>query len=73
MMTRRYTAVVVKEDRRFVAYCVGPGVVSQGKTIEAAQVNLKDAVKLSLESFGSEDLPESKGEVILYPLEVIRD
>ena len=46
------------------------GVVSQGKTIEEAKANLQEAVELYLESFGSEDLPESTGEVVFYPLEV---
>ena len=46
------------------------GVVSQGKTIEEAQVNLKEAVELYIESFGVEDIPESKGEVVFYPLEI---
>jgi predicted RNase H-like HicB family nuclease len=46
------------------------GVVSQGKTIEQAKANLKEAVELYLESFGAEDVPESSGEVVLYPLEV---
>ena len=45
-------------------------MVSQGKTIEEAQINLKEAVELYLESFGTEDVPETQGEVVLYPLEV---
>ncbi|MCL4557676.1 MAG: type II toxin-antitoxin system HicB family antitoxin [Deltaproteobacteria bacterium] len=69
-MSKRFTAVVTKEDTWYVAHCVELGVVSQGKTIEEAQVNLKEAVEPYLESFGSEDLPDSKGEVALYPLEV---
>jgi len=35
-----------------VAHCVELGVVSQGKTIEEAKANLKEAVELYLESFG---------------------
>lgn len=69
-MTKKFTAIVVKEERWYVAHCVELGVVSQGKTIEEAQVNLKEAVELYLESFGSDDLPESVGEVVLYPFEV---
>ena len=44
--------------------------MSQGKSIEEAQANLKEAVELYLESFGTDDLPEGKGEMIVYPLEV---
>ena len=35
-----------------MAHCVELGVVSQGKTIEEAKANLKEAVELYLESFG---------------------
>lgn len=69
-MSKRFTAVITKEESWHVAHCIELGVVSQGKTIEEAQANLKEAVELYLESFGSEDLPESTGEVVLYPLEV---
>ena len=69
-MSKKFTAVITKEEDWYVAHCVELGVVSQGKTIEQAQANLKEAVELCLESFGSDDLPESAGEVVLYPLEV---
>jgi predicted RNase H-like HicB family nuclease len=62
--------VITKQDKWYVAHCVELGVVSQGKTIEQAKANLKEAVELYLESFGAEDIPESSGEVVLYPLEV---
>lgn len=69
-MSRKFTAVITKEEKWYVAHCVELGVVSQGKSIEEAQANLKEAVELYLESFGAEDLPESTGEVVIYPLEV---
>lgn len=69
-MQKRFTAVITREERWFVAHCVELGVVSQGKTIEEAQANLKEAVELYMESFGDEDLPECLSEVVLYPLEV---
>ena len=72
-MPKRFTAIINKEKGWYVAHCVELGVVSQGKTIEEAQVNLKEAVELYLESFGSDDLPESMGEILLYPLEVTID
>jgi hypothetical protein len=28
-------------------------------------------VELYIESFGTDDIPESKGEVVFYPLEVV--
>jgi predicted RNase H-like HicB family nuclease len=69
-MSSKFTAIITREETWYVAHCLELGVVSQGKTIEQAQVNLKEAVELYLESFGTEDLPQSIGEVILYPLEV---
>ena len=69
-MPKRFTAVITKEENWHVAHCIGLGVVSQGKTIEEAQINLKEAVELYLESFGTEDVPETQGEAVLYPLEV---
>ncbi len=69
-MSKRFTAVITREERWFVAHCVELGVVSQGKTIEEAQVNLKEAVELYIESFGDDELPESLAEVVLYPLEI---
>lgn len=70
-MSIKFTAIITKEQNWYVAYCLELGVVSQGKTIEEAKASLKEAVELYIESFGTEDLPESKGEVILYPLEVV--
>jgi len=69
-MSSKFTAIITREENWYVAHCVELGVVSQGKTIEQAQVNLKEAVELYLESFGTEDIPENIGEVVLYPLEV---
>lgn len=70
MNRKKFTAVVTKEEKWYVAHCLELGVVSQGKTIEEAQANLREAVELYLESFGSDDQPQSLGEVLLYPLEI---
>ena len=69
-MSKRFTAVISREDKWHVASYVELGVVSQGKTIDEAQVNLREAAELYLESFESDDLPESTGEVMFYPFEV---
>ena len=69
-MSKKFTAVITREEDWYVAHCVELGLVSQGKSIGQAQANLKEAVELYLESFGDDDVPESKGEVVLYPLEV---
>jgi len=69
-MTKKFTGVVVKGEKFYVAHCIELGVVSQGKTIEEAQANLKEAVELYLEDSDFDDLPESAGEVVFYPMEV---
>jgi len=70
MTNRKFTAVITKEENWYVGHCLELDVVSQGKTIEEAQANLKEAVELYLESFGTEGQPQSLGEMVLYPLEV---
>jgi len=42
----RFTTIITKENKWYVARCVELGVVSQGKTIETAEDNLKEAVAL---------------------------
>lgn len=48
-MTYKFTSVITKEGKWYVARCIELGVVSQGKTIEGVQKNLKEAVELYLE------------------------
>jgi len=49
-MSYKFTSVMVKENKWYVARCLELGVVSQGKNIEEAQKNLKEAVELYLEN-----------------------
>jgi predicted RNase H-like HicB family nuclease len=51
MHTQTYTAVVHREGAWYVAECPEVGVVSQGKSIEEAIANLKEATELYLEEF----------------------
>jgi len=69
-VSRRYTAVLTREPGWWVGHCLELGVVSQGRTIEEAQDNLREAVELYLESFGADEEPGPTAEVLLYPLEV---
>ena len=69
-MSMKLNAVINKEARWYVAHCLELGVVSQGKTIEEAKANLQEAVALYVESFGTDDIPESTGEVMFYPMEI---
>ncbi|MBI5053844.1 MAG: type II toxin-antitoxin system HicB family antitoxin [Chloroflexi bacterium] len=45
------TAVIHKEGRWYVAQCPEVGTVSQGKTVEGALTNLREATELYLEEF----------------------
>ncbi len=45
------TAVIHKEEDMYVAECPEVGTASQGKTIEEAVKNLKEATELYLEEF----------------------
>jgi len=49
------TAIIHKEEDMYVAECPEVGTVSQGKTIEEAIYNLKEATELYLEEFPLED------------------
>lgn len=63
---RRYTAILHKEDDLYVAECQETGTASQGRTIEEALANLKEATELYLEEF-----PEApSGSVLLTTFEV---
>ena len=46
-----FTAIITKEEDMFVAKCSEVGTVSQGRTIEEALANLKEATELYLEEF----------------------
>ncbi len=48
-MVAIYTTVITDEGKWLVARCIELGVVSQGKTVEEAQKNLKEAVELYLD------------------------
>jgi predicted RNase H-like HicB family nuclease len=49
MATRTYSAVIRREDNLYVAECPEVGTVSQGRSIEEALANLKEATALYLE------------------------
>ncbi len=45
----RFTAAITHEDSWYVARCLEVEVTSQGKTVEEAQANLKEALGLYFE------------------------
>ena len=54
MTMPKYTAVLHKEEDMYIASCPEVGTVSQGKTVDEAVANLKEATKAYLEEFPQE-------------------
>ena len=57
MASRVLSAVLHKEGKWYVAECPEVGTVSQGRTLDEALANLKEATELYLEEF-----PVPKGQ-----------
>ena len=49
---KTFTAIIRKDQDYYVALCPEVDVVSQGKTVEKALKNLKEAVELYIEEMG---------------------
>lgn len=44
---------ITKEDKFFISRCPELGVTSQGSTLDESQANIKEAIELYIESFGT--------------------
>lgn len=66
MAVQTLTAIIRKEGNLYVAECPEVGTVSQGRTVEEAVSNLKEATELYLEEFPLSGI----GEVLLSTFEV---
>ena len=60
------TAILHKEEDMYVAQCPEVGTVSQGKNIEEALKNLKEATELYLEEFPLKEV----GKTLMTTFEV---
>ena len=65
-MTIKYNVIVQKEEKWYVAKCLDNNVASQGKTIEEALENLKEALEL----FTQSEQFEKPKQIIITTLEV---
>ena len=65
-MTIKYNVVVQKEEKWYVAKCLDNNIASQGKTIEEALENLKEALELYAQSEEAE-IPK---QMLITTLEV---
>ncbi len=67
---RQFAVVITEEDGFFIARCPELNVTSQGETLEEAETNIKEAIELYIESFGTEDLPKQVSKPYLTLVEV---
>lgn len=65
-MKIKYNVIVQKEEEWYVAKCLDNNVASQGKTIEEALKNLKEALEL----FFQNEKPTEPKEILITTLEV---
>ena len=69
--TKRFTAMIYREDGGYIALCPELDVASQGDSIEDASSNLREAVELFLESADRlEVAARTHGDVFFAVLEV---
>ena len=65
-MSIKYNVIIQKEEDWYVAKCLDNSVASQGKTIEEALNNLKEAIEL----FNETEEPVKPKEIFITTLEV---
>jgi predicted RNase H-like HicB family nuclease len=67
----QFTAIIEKEDNDYVALCPELDVASQGKTVEEARQNLREAIELFLECASEQEVKERlHDEIFVTRLEV---
>jgi len=55
-MNYRFSVLITKEAKLYVARCPELSVTSQGADVESARANLREAIELYLETWGGPDL-----------------
>ena len=66
VMSIRYNVIIQKEENWYVAKCIDNSVASQGKTIEEALRNLKEAIEL----YYQDEEPIKPKQLLITTLEV---
>jgi predicted RNase H-like HicB family nuclease len=57
-MSRQLTAIIEREGDGYVSPCPEVDVASQGKTVDEARENLKEALELCFETASPEEIQE---------------
>lgn len=65
-MSIKYNVIIQKEENWYVAKCLDNNIASQGKTIEEAMGNLKEALELYMQ----DEKPVQPKEIFITTLEV---
>ena len=65
-MSIKYNVIIQKEENWYVAKCLDNNNASQGKTIEEAMANLKEALELYMQ----DEEPVKPKEIFITTLEV---
>ncbi len=67
----KLTAVIEREGDGYVSLCPELDVASQGKTVEEARDNLREALELFLESASADEIKQRlRSEVFVTQIEV---
>jgi predicted RNase H-like HicB family nuclease len=69
VMLSKYSIIIEKEDKWYVAHCVELGIASQGITIDEAKENIREAVELYIESFNPKEELLSGNEKIFMTMD----
>ena len=68
---QQFTAIIEREDDWYVALCPELDIASQGKTVEEARLNLKEAIELFFESASPEEVRERlHDEIFITRIEI---
>jgi predicted RNase H-like HicB family nuclease len=60
-MPKKYRATFLKQGRWWIGWSADvPGALTQGKTLEEAKANLRDAIRLMLEPVDLKKLPKAR-------------
>jgi len=68
---KHFTAIIEREDDMYVALCPELDIASQGKTVEKARSNLKEAIELFFDTASKREIRERlHDELFITSLEV---
>jgi len=68
---QQFTAIIERDDDTYVALCPELDIASQGKNVEEARMNLKEAIELFFESASPQEVRERvHDEVFITRVEV---